>query len=107
MPRLFFVQLSNKHQIAHEFFIHEAILRRQPAIDQLCCGLESLGFLSLIRALPGVMKSCFTYEAQCLTADRLVSILKLPNSTPVESTASKPLIEVLQDLTDEGKYREM
>lgn len=90
--------------MAHEFLSHEALLRRQPSIDQLCAGLESLGMLNLIRCMPETFKGVFTFQPGFMTAEKVVSMLKFPGSKEVEVTAAKFLVDVLNQATDEGRY---
>ena len=58
--------------------IHEAILKRLPAIQQLCAGLESLQFLQLVRQVPSVFETIFVYKEQELTPEKVISMLVFP-----------------------------
>jgi hypothetical protein len=85
---LLLVQVTNKHQIGTEFLTHEAIIRRQPVIDQICSGLESLGFLDLLRISPVTFEGVLTCDPGPTTADSF-------GDTP-ESKATKLLVSILR-----------
>ncbi len=91
-------QIANKHQIANEFLEHETILHRQPSIDQICCGLDSLGFLSLVKLFPDKFKSIFSYQAEKLTPLRVIAMLKFET----DCVAAKLMVDVLKRATPEG-----
>lgn len=71
--------MANKHLLAQEFLIHEAVTRRQPVLSQFCSGLESLGFLATVRKAPSLFQSVFVYEQDEVTSERIVSLLNFPN----------------------------
>ena len=97
------VQVVSKHQIAMEFLTHEAIIRRQPVIDQICGGLESLGFLDLLRISPVTFERAFTCDQGPATADKVIPLLTFGDTaTEAESKAAKLLEDILREASSEG-----
>ena len=62
--------------IAQDFLTHEAITRRLPVIDQFCSGLESLGFLDMIRQLPSVFEPLFIHTKADITPEGILDLIQ-------------------------------
>ncbi len=97
------IQVATKHSIAQEFLVHEALLRRQPSIDQLCTGLQSLGLLDVMKRLPTSFEPLFVYHEGGLTAEKLVRYLRFPCELSEEEKATSEMVKrFLSEATEEG-----
>lgn len=83
--------------------MHEAILRRQPSIDQISDGLDSLGLLSLVRLLPDNFKGIFTYQPASLSSQLVISMLKFVNEEDFYKAPARAFLEVLKKATPDSK----
>ena len=60
--------------------MHDAVLRRQPVLDQMAIGLSSLGFLDLMKKLPATFEHLLVYKEKCVTAQRIQACVTFPES---------------------------
>ena len=61
-------QVDNKHIIAQEFIIHEALLKKQAVLGQLMDGPKPLGFLEVMQKISSTFESLFIHQNQILDA---------------------------------------
>ena len=90
--------MANKHIIAQEFMIHEAILKRQAVLGHLAEGLRSLGFLDVMQKIPS-FEQLLVYENQLLDAEKVISCLN--NLTPEKEAA----VKMLKFITESSDFK--
>ena len=96
--------MTNKHAIAHEFILHEALVRRIAVLTQFCSGLQSLNFLEVMRQIPDTFRPLFVYEEAQNASEIVISCLSFPTvmSTRQEAVGSL-LRKYLRDSSELGE----
>ena len=84
--------MTNKHIIAHESILHEALVCRIAVFAQFCSGLQALNFLEVIRQIPDTFRPLFVYEEARNISDIVISCLSFPNGMSARQEAVGSLL---------------
>lgn len=96
--------MKNKHAIAHEFMLHEALVRRIAVLTQFCSGLQSLNFLEVVRQIPDTFRPLFVYEEAQNVSDIVISCLSFPAVMSAGQEAVGSLLrKYLKDTSELGE----
>ena len=81
------INLENKGCLVHELIYNELVRRRKDQLDSLCKGLESLGFLRMLKMHHDVAVHVLSYHVLELTAEIFSSFLQSHPITNAEKQA--------------------
>lgn len=85
--------MANRHAIAHEFILHEAIVRLVAVLSQLCSGLQSLNFLDVVRRIPETFRPLFVYDEAPDISGIIISCLSFPSNMSTSEEAVGSLLK--------------
>ncbi len=89
------INLQNKGCLVHELIYNELVRRRKDQLDSLSKGLESLGFLRMLKMHHKVAFHVLSYCPLELTADTFTSFLKGNPNSNAERQAYQWLLEYI------------
>ncbi len=82
-----------------------AILKRQAVLRQLAEGLQSLGFLSIMKQIPTVFEGLFVYQDQKVDEETVMSCFSVPcNLSPMKARAVEMLKRFVEEASETGQF---
>ena len=105
---MYIVQLSTRHQIVQQLMLDQVICIRKAAIDQLCDGLKSLGFIKLIRRLPNIFEELFiarSTNSSETTPELLLHMFHANCSSGKDHHSFKLFKDYIASLDKEGNFK--